>query len=311
MIAQADRTTLAEQQHRGRFRDWSLPSRDVLLLLGPAVAYLIVFSVFPLLYSLRISFTDQGAAQDAAQWIGLENYARLLSDPFFWNAATNTAAMVGAAVTIQVVLGTALAVFFNLNLRGSWLVRGILILPMLLTPIVVGVMWRALFNPDWGIINWALEEVGIDAPNWLGSTEWAIRTLILVDVWQWTPFVFLIVFARLQALSPEVFEAAQVDGAGAIAMLRRITLPLLWPAIAFAAIFRAIDAFRSFDLVYGLSYGGPARSTTTLSFLAFQNGFQFQNYGYAAATAYVMVIILMVATTVLLRYVRLRGADAA
>ncbi|MBA3778156.1 MAG: sugar ABC transporter permease [Chloroflexi bacterium] len=311
MIAQADRTTLAEQQRRGRFRKWSLPSRDVLLLLGPAVLYLIAFSVFPLLYSLRISFTDQGAAQDAAQWIGLENYARLLSDPFFWNAATNTAAMVGAAVTIQVVLGTALAVFFNLNLRGSWLVRGILILPMLLTPIVVGVMWRALFNPDWGIINWALEEVGLDAPNWLGSTEWAIRTLILVDVWQWTPFVFLIVFARLQALSVEVFEAAQVDGAGAIAMIRRITLPLLWPAIAFAAIFRAIDAFRSFDLVYGLSYGGPARSTTTLSFLAFQNGFQFQNYGYAAATAYVMVIILMVATTVLLRYVRLRGADAA
>jgi multiple sugar transport system permease protein len=279
-------------------------------LLGPCVLYLTAFSLFPLLYSLRISFTDLGAADSSGDWVGLANYADLLADQFFWNAAVNTAVMVSAAVSIQVVLGTALALFFNLHLRGSWLVRGALILPMLLTPIVVGVMWRALLNPDWGIVNWALETVGIDSPNWLGSTEWAIRTLVLVDVWQWTPFVFLIVFARLQALPRDIFEAAEVDGAGRRGMLSHITIPLLLPAITFAAIFRAIDAFRSFDLVYGLSYGGPARSTTTLSFLAFQNGFQFQNYGYAAAISYVMVIALILATTLLLRRVRARRADA-
>jgi len=279
-------------------------------LLGPCVLYLTAFSLFPLLYSLRISFTDLGAADSSGDWVGLANYADLLADQFFWNAAVNTAVMVSAAVSIQVVLGTALALFFNLHLRGSWLVRGVLILPMLLTPIVVGVMWRALLNPDWGIVNWALETVGIDSPNWLGSTEWAIRTVVLVDVWQWTPFVFLIVFARLQALPRDIFEAAEVDGAGRRGMLSHITIPLLLPAITFAAIFRAIDAFRSFDLVYGLSYGGPARSTTTLSFLAFQNGFQFQNYGYAAATSYVMVIALILATTLLLRRVRVRRADA-
>ena len=119
-----------------------------------------------------------------------------------------------------------------------------------------------------------------------------MKTLILVDVWQWTPFVFIIVFARLQALPQEVFEAAQVDGAGPFTTFRYVTLPLLMPAIVFAAIFRAVDAFRSFDLIYGLSYGGPARSTTTLSFFSFQNGFSFQNYGYAAAVAYMMLIIL-------------------
>ncbi len=291
-------------------RRWSLPSRDIMVLLGPCVAYLVAFSLFPLLYSLYISFTDLGAADSSGEWVGFDNYTSLLSDEFFWNASVNTVVMVGSAVTIQVVLGTALALFFNLHLRGSWFVRGALILPMLLTPIVVGVMWRALLNPDWGIVNWAFDSVGIDPPNWLGSTEWAIRTLVLVDVWQWTPVVFLIVFARLQSLPREVFEAAQVDGAGRMGMLSRITLPLLLPAVIFAAIFRAIDAFRSFDLVYGLSYGGPARSTTTLSFLAFQNGFQFQNYGYAAATAYVMVITLILATTLLLRRVRVRRADA-
>jgi multiple sugar transport system permease protein len=296
---------------QGRFtRLHSANNRAVLLLLGPCALYLIAFSVFPLLYSLRISFTDLKAAESTGNWVGLDNYAQLFSDPNFWNAAGNTAIMVGSAVAIQVVLGTALALFFNLRLRGSWFVRGALILPMLLTPIVVGVMWRALLDPDWGIVNWAIAQLGIGPISWLGSTEWAIPTLTLVDVWQWTPFVFLVVFARLQSLPTDVFEAAQVDGAGSLAMVRRITLPLLAPAIAFAAIFRAIDAFRSFDLVYGLSYGGPARASTTLSFLAFQNGFQFQNYGYAAATAYVMVIVLIVASTLLLRRVRLRGADA-
>ncbi len=187
--------------------------------------------------------------------------------------------------------------------------RGILLLPMLMTPIVVGVMWRALLNPDWGLVNWAIRHVGLTPPDWLGSIGMSMVTVILVDTWQWTPFVFIIVFARLQALSQDVFEAAQVDGAGPFVTFRRITLPMLMPAIVFAGVFRAVDAFRSFDLIYGLSYGGPARSTTTLSFFSFQNGFQFQNYGYAAAVAYMMLLILAVGTTVMLKYVQIRPGD--
>ncbi|MFO1540579.1 MAG: carbohydrate ABC transporter permease [Chloroflexota bacterium] len=285
--------------------------RDVIFLLGPALAYLVAFSIFPLLYSLRNSFTDLGISKDSGNWVGLDNYVAIFNDPFFWNAAWNTTIMVVCGVALQVVLGTALALFFNQRLRGSWFVRGALIFPMLITPIVVGVMWRALLNPDWGIINWALSELGVPKIAWLGSTEWAMRTLILVETWQWTPFVFIIVFARLQALPDHVFEAAQVDGADRLAVLRRITLPMLAPAIAFAAIFRAIDSFRSFDLVFGLTYGGPARSTTTLSFLTFQSGFSFQQYGYAAAIAYVMVVILMILSTITLRFVRLRGTEGA
>ena len=131
-------------------------------------------------------------------------------------------------------------------------------------------------------------------------------TLILVESWQWTPFVFIIVYARLQALPQEVFEAAIVDGAKPLATFRFVTLPLLMPAIIFAAVFRAVDSFRSFDLIFGLSYGGPARSTTTLSFFSFQNGFQWQNYGYAAAVSYMMLLILAVGTIVLLRFVQIR-----
>ena len=279
----------------------------ILLLLGPCVLYLLAFAIYPLIYSLKLSLTDLRAAEATGHWIGLRNYGDLLRDPFFWNATKNSAIMVVASVAIEVVCGVALAMFFNLHLRGSAIVRGILVLPMLITPIVVGVMWRSLLNPDWGVINWAIVQLGFEQPNWLGSTGMAIKTLILVDAWQWTPFVFVIVYARLQALPHEVIEAALIDGASPFAVFRHVTLPLLKPAIVFAAIFRAVDAFRSFDLIFGLTYGGPARSTTTLSCFSFQNGFQFQNYGYAAAVAYMMLLILMIGTTVMLRYVKLRA----
>jgi multiple sugar transport system permease protein len=291
--------------------DWlNRPGVAVWLLLGPCLIYLAAFAIYPLIYSLRLSFTDLTATDGSGQWVGFRNYLDLLTDPLFWDAAKNSLVMVASSVFLQVVLGTAMALFFNLDLKGSWIVRGILVLPMLLTPIIVGVMWRALLNPDWGLMNWIIAQLGLEPPNWLGSVEMAMKTVVMVDVWQWTPFVFVIVYARLQALPQDVFEAAQLDGASAFATFRRITLPLLMPAITLAAVFRAIDAFRSFDLIYGLSYGGPARSTTTLSFLSFQNGFQFQNYGYAAAVAYLMLLVLIVGTTVLLRYVKLRsGAE--
>lgn len=282
----------------------------VWLLLGPTLLYLAAFAIFPLFYSLRLSFTDLTAAKGSGDWVGFANYGDLLANPQFWNATKNSAVMVGASVTIQVVLGVALALFFNLHLKGAWLVRGTLVLPMLMTPIVVGVMWRALLNPDWGLVNWCIEQVGLEPPNWFGSIEMAMPTLILVDSWQWTPFVFIIVYARLQALPQEVFEAAIVDGARPFATFRFVTLPLLMPAIIFAAVFRAVDAFRSFDLIFGLSYGGPARSTTTLSFFSFQHGFQFQNYGYAAAVSYMMLLILVVGTIILLRFVQMRPGYA-
>lgn len=283
------------------------PRRTLFLFLGPCVAYLLIFAIYPLFHSLRLSFTDLTAAAGTGRFVGFENYAFLLTDPQFWNAALNSAIMVSLGVTIQVVVGVALAMFFNLHLRGAWIVRGILLLPMLMTPIVVGVMWRALLNPDWGLVDWSIRSIGLIPPDWLGSVRMAIVTLVLVDTWQWTPFVFMIVFARLQTLPLDVFEAAEMDGAGPFTIFRRITLPMLMPAILFAAVFRAVDAFRAFDLIYGLSYGGPARGTTTLAFFAFQNGFQFQNYGYAAAVAYSMLLILAVGTSLLFRFMPLRN----
>ena len=282
---------------------------EALLLVGPAVLYLIAFSVYPLVTSLIRSFESYDPRTTSWSWIGLANYRQLFSDPEFWHTVEHTFVFTFGAVAIQVVLGTALALFFNQKLRGATLVRGILILPMLLTPIVVGLMWRALLNPNWGMLNWIANELGFHNVQWLSDPGTALRTLILVDTWQWTPFVFVVVFARLQALPVDVFEAGEVDGATWFKRLRYLTLPLLMPAIAFAAIFRGIDAFRTFDLVYGLTNGGPVRSTSTLSFQAFQNGFQYFHYGYASAIAYVMVIVAIVGVTVMLRFVRVRRED--
>ena len=283
---------------------------EALLLLGPCVLYLLAFSVYPLVTSLVRSFEDYNSQADTWRWIGLGNYRQLFSDPEFWHTVEHTALFTFGGVALQVILGTALAFFFNQRLRGATLVRGILILPMLLTPVVVGLMWRALLNPDWGMLNWLANQVGFHNVQWLSDPGTALRTLILVDTWQWTPFVFVIVYARLQALPQEVFEAGEVDGATWFQRTRYITLPLLAPAIVFAAVFRGIDAFRTFDLVYGLTNGGPVQSTSTLSFESFQNGFEYFHYGYASAIAYVMVIVASVGVAILFRFARVRRVEA-
>jgi multiple sugar transport system permease protein len=286
------------------------PRRDVLFFVSPVIVYLIVFSVFPLLYSLAISFFRWDAIETTFNFIGLGNFQELVADPVFWQASGNTAILVGAAVAIQLFVGTSLAIFFDLQLRGSWFVRGVLILPMLLTPVVVGLMWRAMLNPNWGIVNYFLGELGLPQPLWMADPSLALFTLILVDSWQWTPFIMVIVFARLQALPRDVFEASAVDGASPWQNIWRITLPLLVPAIVFAGVFRAIDAFRSFDIVFGLTFGGPGRLTTTLSFYAWENGLRFERFGYASAISYVMVIVAIIGMTLLFRYLAVRRADA-
>jgi multiple sugar transport system permease protein len=284
---------------------------ETLLLLGPCALYLIVFSVYPLVASLGRSFMDYNQRENTWTWVGFRNYSELFSSHEFANTVQNTLTLTFAGVAIQVVLGTALALFFNQQLRGATLVRGIIVLPMLLTPIVVGLMWRALLNPEWGLLNWVTVELGFGYIGWLSDPSLALWTLVIVDSWQWTPFVFVIVYARLQALPQEVFEAGSVDGANWFQRTFYLTLPLLMPAIVFAAVFRAIDAFRTFDLVYGLTNGGPVQATSTLSFEAFQNGFEFQRYGYASAVSYVMVVAAAVGITVLFKVVKVRRVDVA
>ena len=288
------------------------PGAKSLVLLGPCVGYLLAFSLFPLLYSLGISFYEFDVIESDWTFVGLDNYRALWSDSVFWEAARTTALMVGVGVVVQSSSAPPWRCSSTSTCAAPPSCADPDRLPMLLNPVVVGLMWRALLNPDWGLVNWMLGGSAIDdPPNWLGDPAVAKWVLVFVDVWQWTPFVFIIVYARLQALPRRGLRGR-----------RRWTAPTLghgsptspcrcWRRRSSSpAIFRAIDAFRTFDLVYGLTYGGPGRTTTTLSFYGFETGFSFSRYGFSSAIAYVMVIVAAVASTVLFKRVDIRREDA-
>lgn len=287
-----------------------LEKHETKTLIAPALLYLAIFSIFPLIYSLGISFFEFDRVAGKWNFLGLENYKSIIIDPVFWKASLNTIIMTGSALLVEVLVGVSLAIFFGQKLRGAKFVRALLIIPMILNPVVVGLMWRALLNPQWGLFNWGLGLIGFDNPPiWLSDPKWTMWTLIFVDAWQWTPFIFVVAFARYQALPHDVFESARVDGASPRKIIRYITLPLLSSAIVFAAIFRGIDSFRTFDLVYGLTFGGPGRATTTLAFYSFENGFVYFRYGFASALAYVMVILATIGFTILLKWIPVRRVD--
>ena len=275
----------------------------------PTVLYLLVLTVYPLLYSLYLSFQNYTPQTNTFSFVGLANYRELVTDPVFLASFRNTLIFTCAVTMAEVLLGLLIALFFERDFVGKALIRTALLIPMLSTPMVVGLMWRFLLNADWGVINWLLHFIGIGPINWVGQSPWALISLMLVDIWQWTGFAFLMLYAGLQTLPEEIFEAAKVDGASAWQRLLYIKLPLLRPLIIILTIFRSVDAFRSFDTVFALTYGGPGTSSYLLSFYAYLTGFSFLRMGYASALAYIMVIFVIVATTLMFRVFRHMGSE--
>ncbi len=264
----------------------------------PAVAYLLALSVYPLVSSFLLSLHEYRIDARAFAWVGWGNYAAIFHDAEFYIAFRNTAVFTAATVAAELMLGLALAVFMTRRLAGKNLLRTILIIPMMTTPMVVGLMWRFLLNTDFGVVDYALRKLfGIGPVNWLGSTPYSLISLIMVDVWQWTPFAFLIFYAAIQTIPEELHEAARVDGARGVQVFRHITLPLLLPVIDIVVLFRGMDSFRAFDTVYTLTFGGPGRDSATLSFLAYLEGFSYSHFGLASAMSYVMVAVIFAGVT--------------
>jgi multiple sugar transport system permease protein len=277
---------------------------DIWLLIGPTIAYLLVFSVFPLLYSLYLAFHELDKTENAFKWVGLTNFAEAFRDGDFLRSFINTIVFVVAAVVIEMIAGFALALFFNRKFFAKDLVRTLLILPMMMTPIAVGLMWRFMLSADFGMVNYAITLLGGIAINWVGEANTALLSVIIVDIWQWTPFCFLLLYAGLQAIPEETLEAGRVDGANSLQLLRCITIPIMKPIILLALLFRVIDSFKVFDIVYALTYGGPGRSSSTLSFYIFQNGLMYSRPGYGSALSYVVVVVVLILTNVFIRTLR-------
>lgn len=268
------------------FRHWSLL---------PAVLLFAVLTLYPVANLVRMSVSTIEFAQGSETWAftPLRNLELLRADDVVPPAVRNTLLFVVVAVALEMLLGLALALLVAGVTRGKGLIRTVMILPILVPPVAIGSMWKLLFNYDFGVLNQALVALGLPPANWLGSTTLALWSVILVDVWHWVPFVFLILFAAVEALPVDVLEAARVDGATRWQLLRRVTLPLLRPAIVVALLFRTILAFKVFDEVFLLTSGGPGNSTELVTLHLYKVFFEQNQLGYGALLSLALIAAVL------------------
>ncbi len=287
-----------------------LTKREYLIFLGPTLLILVVMLAFPTGYVLLVSLRDFQLTNPTAgnPFVGLENYRTLLSDPEFFAALWKSVLFTVASVALTFGLGMVIALLLNRpNLSGIGLTRTVILVPLILTPLVIGAMYRFMLERDNGIINEILALVGLERIPFLASNTWAMISVILVDAWQWTPFAVLVLLAGLESLPVEPFEAARMDGASRWGEFWYITMPLLAPVIAVVLLIRTMDAFREFDKIFIMTGGGPGTATQTLPIFLYRAGFQDFNMGFSAATGVVMLIIVTVVSAFYVRRIHTAG----
>lgn len=274
----------------------------LLLVLGAVLLY-------PLIFSARISLLDYRLnALEDVRFVGLENYASLASNSDYLTAMMNTGFFVVTAVGLELVIGLTLAVAVHRQRRLRDPIRAVLLTPMFVTPIAVGLMFRFLLNQQLGLVPPLLEQLGIRI-NFFGP-DLALLSLAFIDVWQWTPLMFLLALAGLENLPREPLEAARVDGASAWFAFRRVTLPLLKPVLVIAVVIRGLDALRVFEYVFAITRGGPGTATETIQYHIWRVGFQFFRLGEGAAMAYTLVAVVLIVLTLLVRRMTRDGVGA-
>ncbi len=275
--------------------------------LGPAIVLLVLLTIYPivnlvLMAGSTINFQQGHEIWKFSLW---SNLATLLHDGIFGVALRNTAIYAAISVAVEMVLGLGLAILVSSMRRGKGILRTLLIVPILLPPVAIGSMWKLMYSFDFGVLNQIVTGVGLQPVNWLGSTSLALMSVIIVDVWHWTPFVFLILFAAVEGLPSEVIEAARIDGAGTWSIVFKIIIPLLKPAIVVAALFRMILAFKVFDEIFLLTSGGPGNATEVVSLHLYQVFFEQNQLGYGA-----MMSVAIIAATVVFIWIGHRVSSA-
>jgi multiple sugar transport system permease protein len=274
------------------------------LFVLPGVLWVLAFTIYPLIRSLFLSFTNTRMGR-TGEFVGLQNYIRALTDYRFQNSAFITVFFVVCSVVLTVGLGLGLALLFNRPIRGQRTFRSLFTLPMFTAPIALGYLGLTIFHEDVGAINTILRAVGVqNLPRW-GSDVWTARfAIVLVDVWQWTPFCFLVLLAGLSTLPEEIYEAAVLDTNSGWDTFRFITLPLMAPVLFTVTMLRMVESFKMLDIPFSMTNGGPGASTQTLSFYIYLTGLRNFNQGYASAMAYLLLIAMMVIATIFFRRMR-------
>jgi len=296
---------------------WVLPERTSArdrgasnAFLMPAVLLILALSIFPLVFSLVLAFMswDLSRLEGGVRFIGLKNFATLVSDPRFWNTARVTVFFVVGSVGLQYLLGLGLALLLNQEIYFRRFFRVAFLVPMMLTPAAVGYVGRMLFNESMGPINDIIQHLGGPLIPWLSNPRLALPSLILLDTWEWVPFMTIVLLAGLQSLPPEVFECARVDGANEWKIFSNITLPMLAPVSITVILIRALEAFKLFDIVMVMTGGGPGTATETVTMYAYIVGMKNGNLGYASAIAYSLLIMVVIFSTIFLNSLRGRAA---
>lgn len=279
------------------------------LITVPALLIMLTVFVFPLVFSAYTSLHRfEITRPDRTRFIGFENYATILQDDAFHRALGNTLTYVFVAVPIEFAIGLCLAMALATITRGRGMFRTLLVIPQMLAPAVMALMWKFMYNDELGIINHLLREFGINRPPlWLTETPLALFSIIVVEIWATVPIFVLLLLAGLLSIPSEYYEAAAIDGGSAWAVFRHVTLPLLQPVILVALLIRGMDAFRVFDLVYVLTGGGPALRTDVLSYYIFRTAFTDRDFGLASAGAWIVSIILLTGGLILIRFMRRRA----
>jgi multiple sugar transport system permease protein len=268
----------------------------------PGLLVLAVFALYPAIYSAVISLFEWNLqAPDERAFVGLQNYQNLLTDSTFWHAVRVTLVFVAFSVALEFILAFGLGLVFFRGLPGDRVMRALILMPMLVAPVVVGLLARFSLEPTFGIVNQLLRDLGLGTHDFLGDPSLALPTLILIDVWQWTPFLFLILLAAMQGVPEEVIEAAKIDGASWPRIVWHMFLPLLQYPILVGLALRVIDAFRVYDLVYMTTRGGPIDATSTMSWQIYDVGFRSFNLSYAAAFSWLLLILVMVTVSFMMR----------
>jgi multiple sugar transport system permease protein len=272
----------------------------------PGALFILAMMVFPVLYTFWVSLTDWSLTSGReAHFIGLKNFEILIMDSRFYNALKLTIYFTVLAVGVETILGVGIALLLNREFRGKNTFKTILLLPMVATPVAIGLCWTLFYEPTVGLANYTLRQFGLPAIKWLADQSTVIPSLALVDIWEWTPMIALIVMAGLAALPAEPFEAAVVDGATPWQVLRHVTLPLLAPTILVAVVLRSIDAFKTFDIIYTMTNGGPGYASETMNIYAYTLGFQYFRFG-AASSALVALLALVLGSSLIVLYLRRR-----
>ena len=278
----------------------------------PALLTLVAIIIFPLIFTVRVSFSSWDVYQAGLDYIGGRNYLRVFADARFWESLVRLCAMSAVTVTLQYVIGFALALAVWKQMAGGRIFRVLFLVPMMTTPVVMSVIWRTMFHESLGPINDILLSLGMGPVPWLSSATGSFLSVVVVEIWQWTPFMFLLLFAGLVSLPREPYLAASIDGAGPIRTFWQVTFPLMAPISIGAVIIRLIEASKIMDTVYVLTSGGPGTATETPSYYIYIRGLRDFQVGYSAALSLTYLVLMIITLTVIAKLLMrfLVGKDA-